>query len=188
MSGIKPFFITGANVKIKLNGKTMAFCTDLACSVQIVTQTPKVLGKFEGSSVEPLGYSVAGSFTLIRYAKDAVSATGGKSPNGVTNSGNGLGNWPDTLRVGSASDIQLNPADLANGSTFDIEVYQKVRTDEERSDQLGVIRIRNARITQADFSLSKRQAAMQRFNFVALYVDEDSFRADFSGTPIDEVR
>ena len=184
MSGLKPFFITGANVKIKLNNKTLAFCTDLSCSVQILTQTPKVLGKYEGSSVEPLGYSVSGSFTLIRYAKNAVKDIGGARVKDTVNSGNGIGNWSDSPNVpGSASDIQLNPADLEKGSTFDIEVYQKVQRnpDQKPDNNLGVLRIRNARITQADFSVSKKQAAIQRFNFSALYVDEDSFRADFSG-------
>lgn len=187
MSGLKPFFITGANSKILLNGKTMAFCTDFTCSVQILTQTPKVLGKFEGSSVEPLGYTVSGSFTLIRYAKNAVSEYGGMQPRDTVNSGNGMGNWTDK-GVGQATDIQANPADLANGSTFDIEVYQKIEPQPGVKDQLGVIKVRNARITQANFSLSKKQVATQSFNFVALYVDEDSFRADFSGSPIDEVR
>src|ERR1051325_3342415 len=95
MSGVRPFFITGANAKIKLNGKTLAFCTDLAYSVQILTQTPKVLGMYEGSSVEPLGYQVSGSFTIIRYAKDVKQATGGTPPKGLAgnDAGNGVGNW-----------------------------------------------------------------------------------------------
>jgi hypothetical protein len=180
MSGLRPFFITGANSKVVLNGRTMAFCTDLSCSVQILTQTPKVLGKYEGSSVEPLGYTVSGSFTLIRYAKNAVKDIGSQ-PHATVNSGNGMGNWNDS-GIGQANDIQANPADLHNGSTFDIEVYQKVEKKPGEFDQLGVIRIRNARITQADFAVSKKSAATQRFSFVALYADEDSFRADFSGS------
>lgn len=211
MSGIKPFFVNGTNVKIKLNGKTLAFCTDLSCSVQIITQTPKVLGKYEGSSVEPLGYTVSGSFTLVRYVKNAVS-TIGSGISGASNEGNGAGNWIDTLRIGSASDIQTNPGDLEKGSTFDIEVYQVTDSATVTTDQgvnieikkpsrinipttvptsktmLGVLRIRNARITQADFTVSKRNVAVQRFNFVALYADEDSFNADFSGSPVDEIR
>lgn len=181
MSGNKPFFITGANSKIKVNGKTMAFCTNFTCTVQILTQTPKVLGKYEGSSVEPLGYTVSGSFTLIRYAKDAPKSIGGAQPKGTVDSGNGMGNWTDNISVGAATDIQANPADLQNGSTFDIEVYQKIKTANGVDDNLGVIKIRNARIVQADFSLSKKSVAMQQFNFVALYADEDSFKADFSG-------
>lgn len=180
MSGLKPFFITGANAKIKLNGKTLAFCTDLSYSIQVITQTPKVLGMYEGSSVEPLGYSVSGSFTLIRYAKNAVKDIGSQ-PHSTVNKGNGTGNFADTLRVGSASDIQLNPADLHNGTSFDIEVYQKVEKSPGKFDQLGVAKIRQARITQTDFSLSKKTLAVQKFNFVALYADEDSFKADFSG-------
>jgi hypothetical protein len=178
MSGIKPFFVTGANVKILVNGKTMAFCTDFSCTVDVITQTPKVLGKYEGSSVEPLGYTVAGSFTLVRYAKNAVNDIGGKNPSGTINEANGIANWRGSLYPGSNSDIQLNPADLENASAFDIEIYQKLSNNDEG---LGVIKIRNARITRAEFAVSKRSVATQRFSFMAQYADEDSFKADFSG-------
>jgi len=223
MSAARPFFITGANAKIKLNGKTMAFCSDFSYSVQILTQTPKVLGMYEGTSVEPLGYNVSGSFSIIRYVKDAQSNVGGSEPHGIAknDAGNGVGNWGsqwggslgDFLsRNGVGNDGRANealdPSKLAGGTTFDIQVYQKIATpgttnntvagqitsalqtiggaltgnNLEANDVLGVANIRNCRITQADFSLSKRGAAIQRFNFVALYVDEDSFVADFSGT------
>lgn len=201
MSGTKPFFITGANAKIKLNGKTMAFCTDLSYSIQVLTQTPKVLGMYEGSSVEPLGYTVSGSFTIIRYVKDVASSVGGTRPNGVAenDAGNGVGNWGGVwggklgdflARNGIGNDGRANealdPSKFQNGTTFDIQVFQKVDnrvnlTDGASIDSVGVANIRNARITQADFSLTKKGVAMQRFNFVALYADEDSFVADFSG-------
>jgi len=225
MSGMRPFFITGANAKIKLNGKTLAFCTDLSYSIQVLTQTPKVLGMYEGSSVEPLGYTVSGSFTVIRYAKDAKSAIGKKAPNGIAanDAGNGVGNWGSVwgngLFNGAAASLglgndgraneSLDPSRFSQGTTFDIQVYQKVPgnapTNNGALDQafapvqaaadflsgaqggaeanlLGVANIRNCRITQADFQLTKKGAAIQRFNFVALYVDEDSFVADFSGS------
>lgn len=192
MAGIRPTFITGANAKVRVNDKTLAFCTDLSYSVQVLTQTPKVLGMYEGSSVEPLGYTVSGSFSVVRYAKDVKSAVqGGKNPNGLAgnDAGNGIGNWGaawgngagDFLaRNGVGNDGRANealdPSKFQNGVTFDIQVYQKTPTGD-----IGVANIRNVRITQADFSLTKRGAAVQRFNFVALYVDEDSFVADFSG-------
>lgn len=221
MAGLKPFFITGANAKIRLNGKTLAFCSDFNYSVQVLTKTPKVLGMYEGTSVEPLGYTVSGSFTVIRYAKDAVSNIG-TQPHGVTpnDAGNGIGNW-GTQWGGTAGDFLarngvgndgraqegLDPSKFANGTTFDIQVYQKIPTagnnsqsveaqlgraiqqisgaltgnNLEANDVLGVANIRGCRITQADFSITKKGAAMQKFNFVALYVDEDSFVADFSG-------
>lgn len=191
MANLRPFFINGANAKVKVNGKTLAFCTDLSYSIQVLTQTPKILGMYEGSSVEPLGYTVSGSFSVIRYAKDAAANVGGKIPAHIApnDAGNGIGNWGAAWGGGLGSffaangigndgrpNEDLDPSKLQNATTFDIQVYQK--TD---GGDLGVANIRNVRITQADFQLSKKGVAQQRFNFVALYIDEDSFVADFSG-------
>ncbi len=220
--GHSPFFITGANAKIKLNGKTLAFCTDVAYSIQILHQTPKILGMYEGSSVEPLGYSVSGSFSVIRYAKDAAAAVGNK-PNYIAgnDAGNGAGNWGGawgsnvgdflaTNGIGNDGRAHeaLNPAKFFNGTTFDIEIYQKVTAQPQdnsgiaqvqkffskllavaqggtgggyENSAIGVAKIRNARITQTDFRMNKKGVAVQTFNFVALYVDEDAFVADYSG-------
>lgn len=223
-----PFFVTGANAKIKLNGKTLAFCTDVSYSIQILHQTPKILGMYEGSSVEPLGYSVSGSFTVIRYAKDAAAAVG-SHPHGTAknDAGNGVGNWGHLWDKGFGNFLAangvgndgraheaLNPGKFASGTTFDIEIYQKFATDPNKvkftslldfskkflqqiatnvgnavtgtqgtneQDIIGVARIKNARITQADFRMSKKGVAIQTFNFVALYVDEDAFAAEYSG-------
>lgn len=191
MAGLRPTFITGANAKVRVNDKTLAYCTDLSYSVQVLTQTPKVLGMYEGSSVEPLGYTVSGSFSIIRYAKDVQENVGGKTVNGLAgnDAGNGVGNWGGVwggkvgdflARNGVGNDGRANealdPSRFSNGVTFDIQVYQKTPNGD-----IGVANIRNVRITQADFNLQKKGAATQRFNFVALYCDEDSFIADFSG-------
>lgn len=190
MAGTRPTFITGANAKVRVNDKTLAFCTDLSYSIQILTQTPKILGMYEGSSVEPLGYTVSGSFSVIRYAKDVKDNVGG-APHGLASNdaGNGIGNWGGVwggtlgdflARNGVGNDGRANealdPSKFQNSVTFDIQVYQKTPKGD-----IGVANIRNVRITQADFQLTKKGAAIQRFNFVALYVDEDSFVADFSG-------
>lgn len=217
-----PTFITGANAKIRLNGKTIAFCQDFHCSIEIYTKTPKVLGKYEGDSVEPLGYLVTGGFTLIRYAKGVKSAIGG-TPKGLADNdaGNGVGNWGTVWDSGVGSILSrngigndgraheaLDPSKFATGTTFDIQFYQKVpnapkpTTGEKISstvreitdflsggnfdgpgdgNYLGVLNIRNARITRADFSVQKRSLASERFKFTALYVDGDGFVANASG-------
>jgi hypothetical protein len=200
MSGIKPFFVVGSKIKIVLNGKTMAFATDFNASVQILTQTPHVLGMYEGTSVEALGYNVGGSFSIIRYVKNAQANIGGTPPQGVDprDQGNGVGSWGDTAAgvlggiagvgggipgIGRASgqdgraDESLNPATYNQGTTFDIEVYQ----DQPNGGPLGVVRIRKARITKADFSVNKKNPGMDRFEFVGLYLDGDNFYAQMSG-------
>lgn len=186
----KPFFLTGANAKIKINGFLVAFCTDISYSVQVMHQTPKVLGMYEGTSVEPIGYNVSGSFRLIRYIKNAKDNIV-KAPSGVVNKGNSIGNLGYKGNFGkkgknlkkiflndARTDESLIPADLENAAGFDIEIYQKLPNSTEG---IGVAKIRNCRIVQADFMLNKKSAAIQTYNFIALYVDEDSFVADFSG-------
>lgn len=181
MAGVRPFFLTGANAKIKVNGKTLAYCTNLAYSVKVKHAAPKVLGMYEASSVEPLGYEVTGQFSVVRYIADAATQTGGKNPDGTTNTGNGIGQW-GTNNVSFSNLVDgrayenLNPKRLATATTFDIEVIQKTQ-----GQNVTAAKIRNVRITQADFNLSKKAAATQTFNFVAIYADEDSFLADFSG-------
>lgn len=196
MAGIRPTFITGAAAKVKLNGKTLAFCTDFNCTVQVLTKTPKVLGKYEGDSVEPLGYLVYGSFSILRYAKGIKEGLGKNAfPHGLAenDAGNGVGNWGTTwggklgdilARNGIGNDGRaqeaLDPSKFNSGTTFDIQIYQKI-DGETGPDQLGILNVRSARISQADFSINKRGAAMERFNFVALYVDGDAYVANASG-------
>lgn len=198
MAGTRPFFVTGDKIKIKLNGKTIAYATDLSCSIQISHKTPHVLGVYEGVSVEPLSYNVMGGFAIVRYVHNAQANIGGKPPNGVAtnDAGNGAGNWGAVWGGGVLSNIPstlgnpfsggsdgraneaLDPSTYQSGTTFDIEVYQH----NPNGDPLGVIRMRSARISKADFTIAKKSPGMDRFEFVALYVDGDAYQANPSGT------
>jgi hypothetical protein len=198
MAGVRPFFLSGANAKIKLNGKTIAFCSDFMCSIQITHQTPKVLGMYEGVSVEPLSYNVAGSFSIIRYVHNAEANIGGVSPKGVAlnDAGNGVGNWgsvwggsalgnlpsiignPFSSGADGRANEALDPSKYSQGTTFDIEIYQH----NPNGDPLGVYKVRSARISRADFNMSKKSPGMDKFEFVALYVDGDAYVANPSGS------
>lgn len=190
MAGMKPFFLTGANAKIRVNGKVLAYVTNLSYSVQVNHATPRVLGMYEPSSVEPLSYTVTGSFTVARYIADIKDDVGGTSPNGVSDRGNGIGGWgPESnldkfvagldIKKGAADGRayeNLDPSKMNKATTFNMEVYQKFN-----GGQRSVANIRDIRITRADFNVGAKSVANQTFNFTALYVDEDSFVADFSG-------
>ena len=193
MAGRKPFFLTGANAKIKVNGVTLAFCTNLSYSVQVTHATPHVLGMYEATSIEPTAYKVSGTFTIIKYVADAVYDIGGEqvAPDGVSARGNGVGSWSkedSTFKkwlggfdfkngFDARAYDSLTPKELHKASGFVIEVFQDVGDGNFR----GAAKIRNARITQADFSISKKSAAQETFAFTAIYIDEDTFIADASG-------
>jgi len=190
MANVAPFFVTGANCKLKVNGVTLAFATNLAYSVSVPHARPKMLGSYEANSFDPLSYDVNGSFTVIRYVdglKDKLEALGIAAPNGVDNRGNGIGSWTTigqdnkfAQAFGNGSDGRadksLNPASLQDAVTFDIEIYQKLPD----GDFLGVSRLRNVRIIQMSSQLSKRGNMAQSFQFIAQFLDEDSFISDSS--------
>jgi hypothetical protein len=138
MAGQKPFFITGANAKVRVNKKTLAFCTNVSYSVEVRHATPRVLGMYEPTSVEPLSYIVTGSFSVIRYAADAKDKIKGANPNSVQSTGNGIGTWGeqsyfDKLKSGLKSPStdnrvqeNLNPKDLSKAAGFELEIFQKI--------------------------------------------------------------
>lgn len=185
MAGLAPFFLTGANAKIKLNDKTIAFAQDFSYSVNVKHIAPKVLGRYEVDSIEPMSYEVSGSFSIIRYAKglkQTLSESGYKVPDGVSNDGNGIGAWSGDGQLIFDSDGRpgdnLDPSAMKLATFFNIEVYQKVAGGR----QCGIARIRDCRIQRADFTLGGKAApAVQRFTFTAIFADEDSFLANFSG-------
>lgn len=196
MAQVQPTFITGATAKIRLNGKTLAYCQDFSCTIQILTKIPKVLGKYEGDSVEPLSYAVSGGFTIIRYVKGIKSIIGNHAAPGLADNdaGNGVGNW-GTAWGGKPGDIldrngiasndgraheALDPSKFAAGTTFDIQIFQKSVDGTGAQKLLGIWNIRNARINQADFSLAKKALGSERYAFVALYADGDGFVANAS--------
>ena len=189
MAKLAPFFLTGANAKIRLNGKTMAYVTDLSYTVDVPHAAPVLLGNYEAASLEPLSYKVNGTFTLIRYVggvAEDLRGRGYKTPSGVNDEGNGVGNWgPDGFAARNgifSNDGQaqrsLNPADFDNAVRFDIEVYQKAA---DNNNLFAVARLKDCRIARASFTINKKSPAMQSFTFQAIYADEDSFVTAMSG-------
>jgi hypothetical protein len=146
---------------------------------------------YEGASVEPLSYAVSGSLSVVRYARNVIKSQENTSPRGLAqnDSGNSIGNagtaWDNGLGAflsaqGLGADGRANesfdPGRLDKATTFDIQIYQKTK-----KGLIGIANLRNVRFTRADFGMTKRSLGMQRFNFVALYVDEDAFVATPSG-------
>lgn len=141
MAGLTPFFLTGANAKILLNNKTLAFATDMSYTITVRHASPRLLGKYEVETHMPLTYDVTGSFTIIRYARGLMKYLGGNVPQGVSNEGSGVGSWgmdsrgslkaklglPDSSgNFDGRADEAFNPSRLFQSMTFTIEIRQKI--------------------------------------------------------------
>lgn len=140
MSDKLPFFLTGANAKILLNGKTVAFATDVSYRVSVQHASPRLLGKYEVEEHQPLTYDVSGSMTMIRYARGIDAFFGSAGADAASEKGNGIGSFGEdggVLGIKKAlglpngagqfdgnADESLNPGRMFQSKSFDIEIRQ----------------------------------------------------------------
>lgn len=183
MAGKKPIFITGANAKLKVNNKTMAYAQDVSYTVAVDTIPIETMGRYEAVTNEPVNYSVAGEFSIVRYTKAAaeIADDSGAVIDGANTDGNGLGaiygstNNPSDIN-GLASHV--NPSNLLQSQSWDLEVYQK---GAGAADSVPVLKIKDCRITRKSGGLNKRGILVERISFVGVLHEDDSFSVGTSG-------
>jgi len=136
--GKRPFFLTGANARIILNNKSVAYATDISYAITVKHATPRVLGRFEVETIQPLSYDVEGTLTIIKYARGMKDYIG-SPPNDVNQAGNGPGSYGASNGIlagalglpsggqfdGGAAD-NFNPSRMFQSKMFDIEIRQNI--------------------------------------------------------------
>jgi len=177
MAGKKPIFITGANAKLKVNGKTMAYAQDVSYTVAVDTIPVETMGRYEAVTNEPVNYSVAGEFAIVRYTRAAKAASAGIE-NGATN-GNGLGQISGSAANSNMSS-NINPSEMLTSQSWDLEVYQK-GAGADVNESLPVIKVKDCRITRKSGGLNKRGILVERISFVGVLHEDDSFTVGKSG-------
>jgi hypothetical protein len=160
MSAKKPGFITGANAKIKMFDKTIAFVTDLSYNIDVQTIPIEAMGRYEAYSNEPVGYTVQGGFSVIRYTPYAKTAL----IDDVADSGNA------TSKIASGASAHFDPSQLLESETFDIEVNQKIN---ETSDQ-KLVKICDCRMTRRGMQLNKRGVWVEQYGYIGLLLKDTS--------------
>lgn len=181
MAGQKTTLITGSNAKIVINGITLAYATDFQYGVAVDTVPVEVMGRYEVLSNEPISYTVAGSFSVVRYTKAAQAA----NLQGAAANGNGVGEW--AASGGQPVSQQLNPSQILTSQTVDLQLYRKTQnavTAGSAGSGTGaeiIKTITDARVTRMGGSINKRGVLVEQFHFVAILSGDDSFVAGNSG-------
>ena len=111
--GVKPGFVSGANARVKLDGLTLAYCTDMSYTVDMATVPIEAIGSYEVKSYEPIAYAVSGNFSVIRYTSK-ITPTKGKAS----------GNPAEELGSDNKVALHLDPGRVLTSSTFDMEIFQ----------------------------------------------------------------
>ena len=187
MTAKKPFFISGANAVIKINNKIIAYATDVSYRIAVQHASPRVCGRFEVETHQPLTYDVTGSFTITRYAR-GLREHGG-APDNASNEGNGVGSlthgetWKKVLGLSTASagvddrtDEAFQPSRMFQSLLFNIEIYQKTH-----AGTAPIAKLEGCRFSESTLTLMKRGIARQSFQFLGRYAHEDTFVARQSG-------
>ena len=181
MAQQKPGFITGANAKIKAFSKTLAFCSDVSYNVTVQTIPIESMGKYEVHSNEPVGYSVDGSFSIIRYTKNATNA----AANGViADAAATKSNAPESIEDGGNGNMgeHLDPAKLLASQTFDLEIIEK-RADGDTA----VYKVTDCRLTRRGMSLNKRGVMVDGYTFVGVLATDDDITTKVGNSGDDDL-
>lgn len=171
---MKPGFITGANAKIKAFDETMAYCSDVSYNVTVQTIPVESMGKYEVHSNEPVGYTVDGTFSVIRYTKRAKDSK-------IAKVNGSAGNAPSEIGDGSANMAEhMDPRAMLQSETFDLEIYEK---GPGITDEQEVFRVQDCRLTRRGMTLNKRGVMVDNYAYVGIvaYDTDDSYNVGPSG-------
>jgi hypothetical protein len=188
-----PTFITGANAKITVDGKTFAYASDVSYTVSVDTIPIETMGRYEAVTNEPVNYSVAGTLNVVRYTSLA-----NRTAETSSSKGNGLGNVTGTS--GEQQSFQFDPGNMLLSSSWDLVVYQKYASaagltgtsaiSSGASDgaaiasgvsQLAIIKISDCRFNRKSASITKRGILVDQLSFVGILASDESFVSSPSG-------
>ncbi len=173
MANQRAAFISGANAKIKIGTKVIAYCTDIQYNLTVATIPIEAIGTYEVLSNEPVAIMVEGSMSIVRYASNVGTDT---NVEGVESGGNSLSN----VKTGTAdanSNLQhhFDKANILASRTFDVEIRNtaKVSTTANVVEQ-NYIKIYDCRLTRRSAALNKRGILVENISFVGRYSKDEA--------------
>lgn len=182
MASKKPSFVTGANAKIKVGGKTFAYASDVSYQVVVDTVPIETMGRYEAVTNEPVNYSVAGELSVVRYTAIAKQ----NNMPGANVNGNGLG--AVNFTTGGNGSEHINPGNILLSQTWDLSVYQKTQnavtaagTTAVTTEAAEFITIKDCRFNRKSAAINKRGILVDRLGFVGVLADDESFDSSNSG-------
>lgn len=176
MAAVKPSFVVGARAKVKIDNKTLAFCTNVNYSVDVSHIPIEVLGSYEVVSYEPVGYRVSGSLSVVRF-----TASGNTTRVDETDAdGNSVFKMGAAANNAARAPAAFNPGNLLLSETFDIEVYDRRDGDKKNDGQLFV-KIRDARFERRSGGVNAKGLLEEQYTFNGILMDDDAASVSKSG-------
>lgn len=174
----KPNFVVGARAKISIDGKTLAFATNVNYTVDVTHVPVEVLGAYEVISYEPVGYRVSGTLTVVRYSKNTTLS----GVPGAVEAGNSPFAHVGTSAAEAGVPAAFNPAQLLLSSTFDVEVFDRRAGDPAATTApQSIAKITDARLERRSGGLNAKSLLEEQFSFNGIIFADDSATPSRSG-------
>jgi len=132
MANLIPSFANGSALKIVVDGKTIAYATNLSFSDDVTHAGVGGVGSYSYDALEPVQYAARGGFSITHYSKAAMTAvkagnTAGLATSAASQAPARSGD-KDSLNGGDGNSFlvanSFNPINLLTSRTFDIQVFQ----------------------------------------------------------------
>jgi hypothetical protein len=152
-----------------MDGKTLAFATNLSWSDDVAHAAVGGIGSFSYDALEPLQYLARGSFSLMRYGSAARNSIAAASAPARTSAGSPGNDGNSMLSTNS-----FNPSALLLSRTFDIDIYERKDTSGVgASDLKKTFTIRDCRLTSYSITFTPGQLVSENIGFICIQaVDE----------------
>lgn len=189
MAGIIPSFLSSAKLVIRIDGRTMAYATNLSISDRMSVAPVGGIGAYNADALEPLQYSVSGSFAITIYdeaslaALNQAAASGALVPNRATAhkpSGNFSGNSMFSKNF-------FSPLHLMISRTIDIDVYERSNDGNvlAGADKVEILtyKIHNVRLTSYSLTFTPGSLMQEQVGFIAMKMEDAMSNAITNGSP-----
>lgn len=133
MANVIPSFLSSAKLVIKIDGRVIAYATNLSISDRMAVAPVGGIGAYNADALEPLQYSVSGSFAITIYDEGTLTTlnhAGGDSkkltPARATQAASR--NDLDSASSGNSMFTQnfFSPVHLMTSRSIDIEVHERL--------------------------------------------------------------
>jgi hypothetical protein len=188
MAGILPLFNSAPRIKIRLDGKTLAYAIGFNIGISIDVQPVNIIGTFQPVSLEPTMYNiVTGTMQIIRLIsqqqrediKNLAKTNENKqvvdSPSYVVDYEQDTANSP--IKRGGLYQ-HLDPRQVLSSRSFNIDLYIRVPVAgavfNGETDEVLWMSVRDCRITSRNTNISMGSLTNEPLTFQGIYASPTS--------------
>jgi hypothetical protein len=178
MANILPLFNSAPRMKLRLNGKTLAYAIGFNVGVSIDVQPVSIIGSHQPVALEPLMYNVvSGTLQIVRLFSNRTSAkaVADANPNAqITAKASVIeeANSDNSNNPLARSELykHLDPRQVLASRSFDIDLYVRVpKTDGSGGeDEVPWMSIKDCRITSRNTNIAMGSLTNEPLTFQGL--------------------